>query len=163
MHDGVESEREGTVGGIENAHMIQNHHAQQKGNSNVYEYHDSPSKSKSPTDTSSSIRSPSTLTMTQTIKSGSQSSLRSGISLKESNIHPLAKETNFDRNIKMDPDPKSGNLGSKQEEKTLLGRDYPNTPSDSLSKSNVFPVPTARKNLKTSRTQLVEGVPQTSV
>lgn len=164
MADGAESEREQHPGGIENAHMVQNHHAQRSAQ-NIYEYRDSPSKgtTKSHTDTTS-VRSPSSLTMTQTIKSGSQASLRSGISLKESNITPIPKETNFERNIS-NGDHKNGNSG-KHEEKTLLGREFmTSSPVDGppSQKSSTTPVPSTRKNLKSSRTHLIEGVPQTSV
>jgi len=73
--------------GVDNAHMVTNHHAL-RSRDNIYEYRDSPSSktlaSKAHTDTTS-LRSPSSLAMTQ--KSSSQASLKSGISLKETNGH----------------------------------------------------------------------------
>ncbi|XP_004531688.1 neuroligin-2 isoform X1 [Ceratitis capitata] len=69
--------------GVDNTHMVANPHAM-RSRDNIYEYRDSPSSktlaSKIHTDTTS-IRSPSSLAMTQ--KSGSQSSLKSTMSLKE--------------------------------------------------------------------------------
>lgn len=69
-------------------------------NANIYEYRDSPSKY--PKSDALSIRSPSSLGMTQTTKIGSQSSLRSAISLKEqkSVTPPPSKGNNFDKNLK---------------------------------------------------------------
>ncbi|XP_037958142.1 cholinesterase [Teleopsis dalmanni] len=82
--DGTELEHDIHQTGVDNSHMVTNHHALRT-RDNIYEYRDSPSTktlaSKAQTDTTS-IRSPSSLAMTQ--KSGSQSSLKSAISLKES-------------------------------------------------------------------------------
>ncbi|XP_067622001.1 neuroligin-like protein glit-1 [Eurosta solidaginis] len=79
---------------VDNAHMVANHHAL-RSRDNIYEYRDSPSTktlaSKIHTDTTS-IRSPSSLATTQ--KSGSQSSLKSAISLKETNGGTLTNNAN---------------------------------------------------------------------
>lgn len=82
--------------GVDNTHMITNVNVS-RSRDNIYEYRDSPSAktlaSKAMTDTTS-ICSPSSLAMTQ--KSGSQISLKSAISLKESNdgVVPTYPSTN---------------------------------------------------------------------
>lgn len=170
--------------GVDNAHMVTNHHAL-RSRDNIYEYRDSPSSktlaSKAQTDTTS-LRSPSSLAMTQ--KSGSQASLKSGISLKETN-GSLTKSVSARSQV-------NGNgttAKSAVEEKRLLqplsstpvpqlqaepAKRVPTAASVSGSSRSTTPVPSARTTTTTAtlssqpapqprRTQLVEGVPQTSV
>ncbi|KRG02818.1 acetylcholinesterase [Drosophila mojavensis] len=174
--------------GVDNAHMVTNHHAM-RSRDNIYEYRDSPSTktlaSKAQTDTTS-LRSPSSLAMTQ--KSGSQASLKSGISLKETNGSLVKSERAAT--------PRSQTNGSAAkaapiEEKRLLQplsstpvaqlqaepmKRTPAAPASVISGSSrsTTPVPSARTTTTTAtltaqpavqprRTQLVEGVPQTSV
>lgn len=118
--------------GVDNAHMVANHHAL-RSRDNIYEYRDSPSSktlaSKIHTDTTS-IRSPSSLTMTH--KSGSQSSLKSAISLKETNGGTLTSNLSSTRPAR----PSALNNGAacitqqpkNIEEKRLLTREA-NTPT----------------------------------
>ena len=83
-------------GGVDN-HIVQGQPL--RSNANIYEYRDSPSKY--PKSDASSIRSPSSLGMTHTTKVGSQSSLRSAISLKEQkSITPPMSKNTFDKNLK---------------------------------------------------------------
>ncbi|XP_037047980.1 cholinesterase isoform X2 [Bradysia coprophila] len=132
--------------GIEN-HIIQN----PSRGENIYQYRDTPSgkPTKSHQD-SHSIRSPSSLTMTQTTKTGSQNSLRSAISLKDTAVSPTSKDSStFEKNLKysersVDPNPN----GSKYDDNRQQGP---------------TPVPSTRKSLKTSKTHLIEGIPQTEV
>lgn len=83
--DGTEYDQESRAAGVDNTNLVTNHQTA-RSRDNIYEYRDSPSSktlaSKALTDTTS-VRSPSSLAMTQ--KTGSQSSLKSAISLKESN------------------------------------------------------------------------------
>lgn len=167
---------------------------------NIYEYRDSPSTktlaSKAHTDTTS-LRSPSSLAMTQ--KSGSQASIKSGISLKETNGSLIKSER------ATTPRSQTNGLTSAKaapvEEKRLL-QPISSTPVPQLqaeptnraaqqskpasvasgSSRSTTPVPSTRTTTTTAtlssqpavqqqqlpaaqprRTQLVEGVPQTSV
>lgn len=103
--------------------MVANHHAL-RSRDNIYEYRDSPSSktlaSKIHTDTTS-IRSPSSLAMAH--KSGSQSSLKSAISLKETNGGTLTSNLSSTRPTR----PGALNNGAasitKQQEKRLLTRE----------------------------------------
>lgn len=139
---------------------------------NIYEFKDTkPVKSIQDTN---SIRSPSSLAITDktTTRSGSQTSLRSGaMSLKESPGTPTGKENNnFEKNHnkfseKVEPNPR----GKYDDSRNLLSsydksREMASSPVDTKSiTSSVTPVPTARKTLKSSKTHLIEGVPQTEV
>lgn len=172
MNDAPESERDV---GIENS-IGQNHPLRSR--ENLYEYRDSPAgkMTKLPIETAS-LRSPSSIAITQTTKSGSQSSLRSAISLKEN--PNIQRETNFDKNIKYSEkmvddqvSSKSGSGGKYEDNKNLLGT-YDKRSREFLTSSPVdgkpqsTPVPAARKTtaatLKSSRTHLIEGIPQTEV
>uniref|UniRef100_A0AAG5DBH6 Carboxylesterase type B domain-containing protein n=1 Tax=Anopheles atroparvus TaxID=41427 RepID=A0AAG5DBH6_ANOAO len=195
--DNPESERD-TV--MENS-ILQAQPLRGPAGNNIYEYRDSPSKySKMPPD-GGSIRSPSSIGMTQvTGKSGftgSQSSLRSAISMKEAaSVSPVpAKESNFDRNIKYagsqeaEQQPQqpqkngkfprsdsrnmltSSAVGSQRE---LGGATSPMSEISSIAPSSVTlgrsqqptPVPSSRGGTKSnhaSRTNLIEGIPQTAV
>lgn len=152
--------------GIEN-HIIQN----PSRGENIYQYRDTPSgkQNKSQHD-SHSLRSPSSLTMTQTTKTGSQNSLRSAISLKDTAISPTSKESStFEKNLKysersVDTNPK----GSKYDDSKNLLNNYDKSRealgSGSIDrKQGLTPVPSTRKSLKASKTHLIEGIPQTEV
>lgn len=151
--------------GIEN-HIIQN----PSRGENIYQYRDTTSgkQTKSHHD-SHSIRSPSSLTMTQTTKTGSQNSLRSAISLKDTAVSPTSKESStFEKNLKysersVDTNPN----GSKYDDSKNLLNTYDKSKeaiSGSIDrKQGAMPVPSARKSLKTSKTHLIEGIPQTEV
>ncbi|XP_055902454.1 neuroligin-2 [Eupeodes corollae] len=191
INDGHELDRDGrsvvsSPSGIDNAHMVTNHHVV-RSRDNIYEFRDSPSTktlaTKSQTDTTS-VRAPSSLA-----KTGSQTSLKSGISLKES-IGPYSvKDGNYPslkKPLKMESEPRSGrNIASvvangkkpPVEEKRLLQREpissTPMTekPTNPINSRSTTPVPVARSTTPAvvamkpaaSRTQLIEGIPQTSV
>lgn len=108
--------------------------------------------------------------MTQTTKTGSQNSLRSAISLKDTAISPTSKDSStFEKNLKysersVDTNPK----GSKYDDSKNLLNNYDKS-REALSSSSLdrkqgsTPVPSTRKSLKTSKTHLIEGIPQTEV
>lgn len=132
---------------------------------NMYEYKDSPVKiSKSQSDFNS-VRSPSSLGMTQmtqvTKVSGSQSSLRSAISMKES---PSSKDfSTYEKKEKYserEVDVKSDK--SEPTDKASVISSSTSTKKEFLSSS---PVPRTRtpRNAKTSRTIMDGGFPQTEV
>lgn len=171
--DPAELERE--QGGIENNSVIQNHPLRSR--DNLYEYRDAPSGklTKSQQDTQS-LRSPSSLGMTHTTRTttGSQNSLRSAISLKDTAITPtstIKDSTSFDKSLKysersVDTNPK-GSSGKYDDSRNLLttyakSRDTINSSSMDHKPSST-PVPSSRKNAKTNRTHLIEGIPQTEV
>nr|AAO47870.1 RE37203p [Drosophila melanogaster] len=188
--EGLEPEQD--TRGVDNAHMVTNHHAL-RSRDNIYEYRDSPSTktlaSKAHTDTTS-LRSPSSLAMTQ--KSSSQASLKSGISLKETNGH-LVKQSERAATPRSQQNGSTAKVASPPvEEKRLLqplsstpvtqlqaepAKRVPTAASVSGSSRSTTPVPSARSTTthtttatlssqpaaQPRRTHLVEGVPQTSV
>ncbi|KAI8043204.1 hypothetical protein M5D96_004531 [Drosophila gunungcola] len=126
--------------------MVTNHHAL-RSRDNIYEYRDSPSSktlaSKAHTDTTS-LRSPSSLAMTQ--KSSSQASLKSGISLKETNGHLVVKSSDRAATPRAQP---NGNghgspakLAAPVEEKRLL-QPLSSTPVPQLQSEPAKRVPAA--------------------
>lgn len=130
---------------------------------NIYEYKDAkPLKMQD----SVSIRSPSSIGITQTTKSGSQSSLHSGaISLKESPVTPTSRD--IDKSSKFSSvsthprgkyDDSRNLLSSYDKSRETFTDDVPTE-----IKPSTTPIPTARRSLKSSKTQLVEGIPQTEV
>lgn len=155
---------------------------------NIYDYRDSPTKyGKSvPTD-ATSIRSPSSLGMTHTTAksfSGSQSSLRSAISMKEStNLSPIPRsESNFDRNIKyaergVDTEINKNGKYPRTDSRSALSdtksREFStSSPIEPVQRSQQpTPQPASRGASRTgydrsnnaSRTNLIEGIPQTEV
>lgn len=206
--DGTEYDQESRAAGVDNSNLVTNHHVM-RSRDNIYEYRDSPSTktlaSKVLTDTTS-IRSPSSLAMTQ--KTGSQSSLKSAISLKESNgggtlnsyNRPLRTEATVPAshnklitNGNAAPNPQIKSL----EEKRLLQREpiplsstpvpqpeFSYKPTKPIAQSrSTTPTPSARTTTTTAtltsgtnivqppvpaakpqtRTQVIEGIPQTSV
>lgn len=172
MVDNTEAERDA---GIEN-NAIQTQPLRSR--ENIYEYRDSPSAkfSKAPTDISS-LRSPSSLAMTQTTKSGSQSSLKSAISMKETSMNPMGKESNFGKNIKyaedaVDVETKSNKYNNVNGGRSNIGNAEKNRSRDLLTSSPIessirsgssTPVPSSRSKNMNSRTHLIEGIPQTEV
>lgn len=134
---------------------------------NIYEFKDTkPPKS---IQDSTSLRSPSSLGITQTTKTSSQTSLHSGaISLKESPVTPKIrdltdKSSKFsDRSISTNP------RGRYDDGRNLMNnhaKSRETMTDDSLTeyKPSTTPIPTARKSIKSSKTHLIEGVPQTEV
>lgn len=154
-------------GGVDN-HVVQSQPL--RSHPNIYEYRNSPAKlPKSQTD-SSSIRSPSSLGMTQTTKiGGSQSSLRSAISLKETlpASSPTHKEA-YRENMKY-AEREIDARSDKSDNKSLLStststkRDF--ATSSPLEKRPTTPIGYKNKNnVKNSRTHLIDGqIPQTEV
>ncbi|KAH8325093.1 hypothetical protein KR074_010616 [Drosophila pseudoananassae] len=188
--NGEGMEPEPDTRGVDNAHMVTNHHAL-RSRDNIYEYRDSPSSktlaSKAQTDTTS-LRSPSSLAMTQ--KSGSQASLKSGISLKETNGSLTKSVSARSQGNGNGTAVKSAAAGPIEEKRLLQplsstpvpqlqaepAKRVPTAASVSGSSRSTTPVPSARTTTTTTtatlssqpapqprRTQLVEGVPQTSV
>lgn len=149
------------VAGIDNSSVIQNHH-QQRSRENMYEYRDASSAgklpSKSPLD-GTSMRGPSSMGgLTLTTRSSSQQSVRSGISLKES---PTSNKDSFDKGTlkyserSVDTNPK----GRYDDTKSVAS----SRSKDTIGTDPAAPVPSARTNLKSSRTHLIQGIPQTEV
>lgn len=154
---------------------------------NIYEYRDSPTKYKHPPTDASSIRAPSSLAMTQTTAksiSGSQSSLRSAISMKEStNISPIPRsESNFDRNIKyaergVDTEinkngkyPRTDSRGTLSDTKSReFSASTPIEPAPRSQQPTSQPASRGAsragydRSNNASRTNLIEGIPQTEV
>lgn len=146
---------DGDGGGIEN--ISQTHPLRSR--ENIYEYRDSPTKKSGPPTDISSIRSPSSLATTQiSAKTGSQSSLKSAMSLKEGAQN--GKDSTYDRNL--------NNKGKGSDSRNLLAdfeksrEAMTSSPVDGVKTAGT-PIPATRKVVKTSKTQLVEGVPQTEV
>lgn len=134
---------------------------------NIYEFKDTkPPKSIQDTQ---SLRSPSSIGITQTTKTSSQTSLHSGaISLKESPVTPIPRDLT-DKSIKLSDRSISTNPRGKYEDGRNLINNYGKSRetisdgSPSESKASTTPIPTARKSIKSSKTHLIEGVPQTEV
>lgn len=156
--DAVESE---AVIGIENK-GAQNHALRTQ--DNIYDFKDV--KSAKSLQDSMSIRSPSSIGITQTTKLGSQSSLHSGaISLKESPTTPTPRDidkSNKFNGVSTNP------RGKYDDSRNLLSsygksRESFNDDVPIESKPSTTPIPTARKSLKSSKTHLIEGIPQTEV
>ena len=135
-----------------------------KSRSNIYEYKDSPAKLQKSHSDFNSVRSPSSLATTQTTKAGSQSSLKSAISMKESPSFPAAKEIIYEKKIKYAE--REVDVKSDQSEITDKGSIISSTTTSSkrdfLTSS---PVPRSRtpRSTKSSTTILEGGVPQTEV
>ncbi|XP_037823813.1 neuroligin-like protein glit-1 [Lucilia sericata] len=204
--DGTEYDQQSRAAGVDNSNLVTNHNVM-RSRDNIYEYRDSPSTktlaSKVLTDTTS-IRSPSSLAMTQ--KTGSQSSLKSAISLKETNgggtltyNRPLRSEASApSARIITNGNTAPAAHTKSIEEKRLLQREpipLSSTPVPSeisytkptkpiLQSRSVTPTPSARTTTTTAtissgssvvqplpvpapkpqtRTQVIEGIPQTSV
>lgn len=99
--------------------------------------------------------------LTLTTRSGSQQSVRSGISLKELPISP--SKDSFDKGAlkyserSVDTNPK-GRYEDTRSMASSKSKETIGTPSDPAA-----PVPSVRNNLKSSRTHLIQGIPQTEV
>lgn len=143
----------------------------------AYDYRDTPNgKTKSQLD-SNSIRSPSSMGMTHTTKSGSQSSIKSVGSLKETvSVNPNPKSAQYNKNMKFAEKNLEANESKFDDSRNLLGsykdksKEYLSSTSPvsdvstDVSKKSITPVPIARKTVKSSsKTHLVEGIPQTEV
>lgn len=135
---------------------------------NIYEFKDTkPPKSMQD---STSLRSPSSLGITQTTKTNSQTSLHSGaISLKESPVTPTPrditdKSSKFsDHSISTNPRGRYDNNGRSLLNNYNKSRETMSDESPTEYKPSTTPVPTARKSIKSSKTHLIEGIPQTEV
>lgn len=136
---------------------------------NIYEFKDTkPPKS---IQDSMSLRSPSSLGITQTTKTSSQVSLHSGaISLKESPITPTPRDITDKSNKSSErsilSQPRSGRY--TDDGRNLLNnygksRETISDGSPTDTKPSTTPIPTARRSIKSSKTHLIEGVPQTEV
>jgi hypothetical protein len=151
-------------GGLEN-HLIQSQPLRSR--ENIYDYKNSPAKYNPKTAMSdvASIRSPSSLGMTQTTRLGSQSSLKSAISLKESPTkeHKRFKHVPVEREIDIKSDK------SEKSEFTEKGSIISSSNTTNSSKHDFLsssPVPRSRtpRSTKSSRTILdAGGIPQTEV
>lgn len=134
---------------------------------NIYEFKDA-KPAKTGID-SVSLRSPSSLGITQTTKTSSQTSLQSGaISLKESPVTTLPRDHTDKSNKLTDRSISTNPRGKYDDGRTLLsnyGKSRETMTDESLTehKPSTTPVPTARKSIKSSKTHLIEGVPQTEV
>lgn len=139
---------------------------------NIYEFKDVKPPKSGMVD-STSLRSPSSLGITHTTKTSSQASLQSGaISLKESPVTTLPRDiTDKSSSSKLSErslstHPRSGKY---DDGRTLLSNyeksreTMTDESSTEIQKPSTTPIPTARKTLKSSKTHLVEGIPQTEV
>lgn len=130
--------------------MVTNHHAL-RSRDNIYEYRDSPSTktlaSKAHTDTTS-LRSPSSLAMTQ--KSSSQASLKSGISLKETNGH-LVKQSERAATPRSQQNGSIAKVASPPVEEKRLLQPLSSTPVTQLQAEPAKRVPTAASVSGSSR------------
>lgn len=153
-------------GGLDNHHMVQSQPLRSR--DNIYEYKDSPGKFKKSQSDMNSVRSPSSLgNNTLTTKVGSQSSLKSGISLKESPSNPTSKEIPYEKKEKYSE--REVDVRSDRSEYTDKGSILSSSNTNTSSKMDFLtssPVPRARtpKSTKSSRTILdAGGIPQTEV
>lgn len=150
-------------GGVDN-HIVQSQPLKSRG---VYEYKDSPGKYQKSHSDLSSVRSPSSLGMTHTTKLGSQSSLKSAISMKESPSLPAVKEIPPEKKEKYQE--REVDVRSDKSEVTDKSSIFSSTTTNNSSKHDFLtssPVPRARtpRSTKSSRTILdAGGVPQTEV
>lgn len=133
---------------------------------NLYEYKDSPGKFPKSQSDVNSVRSPSSLGTTQMTKvSGSQSSLKSAISLKESPSFPSAKEIprKKDKFSEREIDVKSDRSEFTEKGSVVSSSTTASSKRDFLTSSPVSRSRTPR-NTKASRTVLDSGgIPQTEV
>lgn len=134
---------------------------------NIYEFKDA-KPPKSGMD-SASLRSPSSLGITHTTKTSSQTSLQSGaISLKESPVTTLPREIT-DKSSKLSDRILTNPRGRYDDGRTLLSnfeksRETMTDESQTdTHKPSSTPIPTTRKTIKSSKTHLIEGIPQTEV
>lgn len=179
-----------TASGIENSSVVVHQNHAIRSRDNLYEYRDTPgggvgSSGKGGGKDSHSMRSPSSLGATQTTRSGSQNSLRSAISLKESVMTTATPQqpASYDKSLKyseripVEPNPKgkfddSRNLLTTYDKSRETVHSVassaeqplrPSTLQTNATAGGPTPVPSTRKNLKASRTHLIEGIPQTEV
>lgn len=153
-------------GGLDN-HIVQSQPL--KSRDNIYEYKDSPGKFPKSHSDLNSIRSPSSVGMTQTTRiEGSQSSLKSAISLKESPSYPKAKEIPYERKEKYAE--REVDVRSDKSELTDKGSILSSTTTNTSSMKRDFltssPIarPRTPRSTKSSRTVLdAGGIPQTEV
>lgn len=142
---------------------------------NIYEFKDVKSPKSGIVD-STSLRSPSSMGITHTTKTSSQSSLQSGaISLKESPVTTLPRDiTDKSSSSKLSErslstHPRGGGGGKYDDGRTLLSNyeksreTMTDESSTEIQKPSTTPIPTARKTVKSSKTHLIEGIPQTEV
>lgn len=135
---------------------------------NLYEYKDSPGRFQKSHSDAHSVRSPSSVGTTMMTKvSGSQSSLKSAISLKESPSFPSAKEIPYKKEkfSERDIDVKSDKSDVKSDKGSILSSTATTASSkrDFLTSSPVAR-PRTPRSTKTSRTVLdAGGIPQTEV
>lgn len=151
-------------GGLDN-HIVQSQPLKSRG---MYQYKDLPGKHPKSQSDLSSVRSPSSLGMTHTTKLGSQSSLKSAISLKESPSFPAVKEIPEEKKEKYQE--REVDVRSDKSEFTDKGSVFSSTTTNNSSARHDFltssPVPRARtpRSTKSSRTIVdAGGVPQTEV
>lgn len=114
-----------------------------------------------------SVRSPSSLGMTQatqlTKMTGSQSSLRSAISLKESPTISTAKSVPLEKKEKYQEREVDVKSDKSDKMSTISSSTSTNTSSMKKDLLTSSPVPQPRSVHKTSRTILESGIPQTEV
>lgn len=148
-------------GGLDN-HIVQSQPLRSR--DNIYEYKDSPGKFQKSHSDFNSVRSPSSLTTTHTTKAGSQSSLKSAISLKESPSFQSTKETPFEKKEKYSE--REVDVRSDKSEMTdkasILSSTTTGSRKDFLTSSPVAR-PRTPRSTKSSRTILDGGIPQTEV
>lgn len=139
---------------------------------NIYEFKDVKPPKSAMTDTQS-LRSPSSLGITHTTKTSSQASLQSAaISLKESPVTTLPRDiTDKSSSSKLSERSLSTHpRGGKYDDGRTLLSNYEKSretmtddSSTEIQKPSTTPIPTARRTVKSSKTHLVEGIPQTEV
>jgi hypothetical protein len=155
---------ESEINGLDN-HLVQSQPLRSR--DNLYEYKDSPGKFKKSQSDLNSMRSPSSLGTTQMTKvSGSQSSLKSAISMKESPSFPNSKEIPYKKEKFSE---REIDVKSDRSELTEKGSIVSSTTTNTSSKRDFLtssPVarPRTPRSTKSSRTVLdAGGIPQTEV
>lgn len=138
-----------------------------KSRQNIYGFRDTPTSAKlakSQTTETMSVRSPSSLATTHTTKFGSQGSLRSAISLKDSTMSPISPQSTLDKGSSkysergIDAESHASTNGKYDDSSRLISKSKDNIVS---SERPLRPVAANRRNL--SNTHLIDGIPQTEV
>lgn len=139
-----------------------------KSRQNIYAFRDNTPTSgkvaKSQTTETMSVRSPSSLATTHTTKFGSQGSLRSAISLKDSTMSPISPQSTLDKGSNkysergIDAESHASTNGKYDDSSRLINRS-----KDNIVSSERPPRPVAANRRNLSNTHLIDGIPQTEV
>lgn len=148
-----------------------------KSRENVYDFRDTPTPATKMTKTAEtmSVRSPSSLSNTQTTKFGSQGSLRSAISLKDSTMSPVSPVSTLDKGSSkysergVDVESRASSNGRYDDSSRLITKSKENIVSTNPHGDHrpLRPIAanrsTAARVTNSSKTHLIDGIPQTEV